>query len=162
MHAYYLVEDGDEAAPAMAGALSAEDLRREGVMYRALSPDPEARKAPLAALMAEQGYVQQDEVRLSPDTPGLDAICEKFVDEHRHLEDEVRFVLSGAGVFDIRDRRDRWMRVTVEPGDLIVVPKDRHHRFFLTAERSIHCVRLFQDASGWVPHYRAVADARPA
>ncbi len=46
------------------------------------------------------------------------------------------------------------MRVTVEAGDLIVVPKDRHHRFFLTETKQIRCVRLFQDSSGWVPHYR--------
>jgi 1,2-dihydroxy-3-keto-5-methylthiopentene dioxygenase len=46
------------------------------------------------------------------------------------------------------------MRVTVEPGDLLVVPKDRHHRFFLTDSKQIRCVRLFQDSAGWVPHYR--------
>ena len=38
--------------------------------------------------------------------------------------------------------------------DLIVVPKDRHHRFFLTDQRSIRCVRLFQDPAGWTPVYR--------
>ncbi|MBW1762327.1 MAG: hypothetical protein JRJ24_12010 [Deltaproteobacteria bacterium] len=29
----------------------------------------------------------------------------------------------------IRSRDDQWMRVLVESGDLIVVPKDRYHRF---------------------------------
>jgi 1,2-dihydroxy-3-keto-5-methylthiopentene dioxygenase len=63
-------------------------------------------------------------------------------------------VLEGEGVFDIRSRDDRWMRVTVEEGDLIIVPKNRHHRFFLTDRKTIRCVRLFQDQSGWVPQYR--------
>jgi 1,2-dihydroxy-3-keto-5-methylthiopentene dioxygenase len=66
----------------------------------------------------------------------------------------VRFVLEGEGIFDIRSRDDRWMRVVVERGDLIVVPKDRHHRFMLTEHKTIRCVRLFQDKSGWTPHYR--------
>jgi 1,2-dihydroxy-3-keto-5-methylthiopentene dioxygenase len=46
------------------------------------------------------------------------------------------------------------MRVVVEPGDLIVVPARRHHRFMLTEKKSIRCVRLFKDQSGWTPHYR--------
>ena len=56
----------------------------------------------------------------------------------------MRFVLEGEGIFDIRSRDDRWMRVVVEQGDLIVVPKDRHHRFMLTETKTIRCVRLFR------------------
>ncbi|GAB4215715.1 MAG: hypothetical protein OHK0013_41520 [Sandaracinaceae bacterium] len=63
-------------------------------------------------------------------------------------------MLEGAGIFDIRSRDDRWMRIEVGPGDLIVVPKGRHHRFFLTASRTIRALRLFEDQAGWVPHYR--------
>ena len=72
----------------------------------------------------------------SPSTPNLDAICAKFVDEHFHDDDEVRFVLEGEGIFDIRSRDDRWMRVVGRAGDLIVVPKDRHHRFMLTEQKT--------------------------
>lgn len=136
-------------------ALSAPELLANDVYYERLATQPEAYQAPLDALKGERGYVQQDEVALSPDTPNIDAICAKFVDEHLHDDDEVRFVLEGAGIFDIRSRDDRYMRVEVEPGDLIVVPKDRHHRFMLTESKTIRCVRLFKDASGWVPRYRA-------
>jgi 1,2-dihydroxy-3-keto-5-methylthiopentene dioxygenase len=145
MHARWL----DDEAP-----IDEPTLRAEGVSYERLDVDPDLHRRPLDALKARAGYVEEDEVALRPDTPDLEAICAKFVDEHLHTEDEVRFVLEGEGVFDIRSRDDRWMRVTVEPGDLIVVPKDRHHRFFLTERRTIRCVRLFQDKSGWVPHYR--------
>ncbi len=51
------------------------------------------------------------------------------------------------------------MRVTVERGDLIVVPKNRHHRFLLTDDQQIRCVRLFKDRAGWTPHYRRATDA---
>ncbi|HVH97167.1 MAG TPA: cupin domain-containing protein [Enhygromyxa sp.] len=135
-------------------ALDLEHLRRNGVFYERLELDDDAYLGTLEQLQRERGYIEQDVVELQPDTPNLDAICAKFADEHLHTDDEVRFVLAGAGVFDIRDDADRWMRVTVEPGDLIVVPKGRHHRFFLTDSKQIRCVRLFQDRAGWVPHYR--------
>lgn len=145
MHAHWL--DREET-------ITEEELASQGVTYARLGTDPRTFEAPLAKIKHDGGYVAQDEVALRPDNPNLDAICAKFVDEHLHTEDEVRFVLEGAGIFDIRSRDDRWMRVTVEPGDLLIVPKDRHHRFFLTESRTIRCVRLFQDATGWTPHYR--------
>lgn len=135
-------------------ALDVEHLRRNGVLYERLELAADAYLATLDQLQAERGYIEQDVIELQPETPNLDAICAKFADEHLHTDDEVRFVLAGAGVFDIRDDDDRWMRVTVEAGDLIVVPKGRYHRFYLTNSKQIRCVRLFQDRAGWVPHYR--------
>jgi 1,2-dihydroxy-3-keto-5-methylthiopentene dioxygenase len=136
-------------------AIDAAQLNAQGVFYTRLATDQGGYQPPIDQLKRERGYVEQDVIALRPDTPNLDAICAKFVDEHFHDDDEVRFVLEGEGIFDIRSRDDRWMRVVVEPGDLIVVPKDRHHRFLLTDTKTIRCVRLFRDASGWVPHYRA-------
>jgi 1,2-dihydroxy-3-keto-5-methylthiopentene dioxygenase len=135
--------------------LSPDVLAKNGVLYERIDPSPEAYRAPLDQLKSERGYIEEDIIELSPQTPGLEAICAKFIDEHTHDEDEVRFVLGGEGIFDIRSEDDEWMRVLVERGDLIVVPKGRNHRFLLTDSRAIRCVRLFKDKSGWVPHYRA-------
>ncbi|MEM7436586.1 MAG: cupin domain-containing protein [Myxococcota bacterium] len=134
--------------------LDEQELAKEGVLYRALPLENAAYQPSLDRLKADEGYITQDVIELRPDTPGLDELCAKFDAEHWHEEDEVRFILEGAGVFDIRSRDDRWMRVIIEPGDLIVVPAERHHRFELTEARTMRCVRLFQDESGWVPHYR--------
>lgn len=138
----------DDERPLDAAALAAEGIHTETLPVGAHDPA-------IAALMARGGYVERDEVAMRPATPDLAAIEARFSAEHLHDEDEVRFVLEGEGIFDIRSRDDRWMRIVVRPGDLIVVPKDRHHRFLLTAEKTIRCVRLFQDRKGWVPHYRA-------
>jgi 1,2-dihydroxy-3-keto-5-methylthiopentene dioxygenase len=133
------------------------ELERAGVLYERLPVVEEEFQPTLDQLKAERGYVEQDIVELDPDTPHLAALCAKFIDEHLHTDDEVRYVLEGEGIFDIRSVEDRWMRVTVEKGDLIVVPADRYHRFLLTEKQHIRCVRLFKDASGWVPQYRAQA-----
>jgi 1,2-dihydroxy-3-keto-5-methylthiopentene dioxygenase len=137
---------------------SAEDLRRVGVLHEVLPALPDDYQPQLDVLKRERGYVEQDIVELRPDTAGLDSICAKFADEHLHTDDEVRYVLEGEGVFDIRSTDDAWIRVTVERGDLLVVPANLHHRFFLTERKHIRCLRLFKDSSGWVPHYRQPSD----
>jgi 1,2-dihydroxy-3-keto-5-methylthiopentene dioxygenase len=142
------------------GAMTVRQLEEEGIVSETLPVG--AHDARIGELMRDGGYGTRDEVALRPDTANLTAIEAKFADEHRHDEDEVRFVLEGEGVFDIRSKDDRWMRVTVHPGDLIVVPKGRWHRFFLGADKTIHCVRLFQLTTGWTPHYRdAATTAQP-
>lgn len=147
MQAYWLESESEEP-------ISIDTLRAEGVPFLQLPTDPDEFQDALERLKEERGYVTQDEVALRPETPNLDGICAKFIDEHLHTDDEVRFVLEGEGVFDIRSNDDRWMRVKVEQGDLIVVPANRHHRFMLTDQKTIRCVRLFKDEGGWVPHYR--------
>ena len=102
-----------------------EDLAAIGVHYEQMKLDPEAYQPSLDKLKAERGYIEQDIVELKPDMENLDAICDKFKDEHLHTDDEVRYVLDGEGIFDLRSKDDRWMRVTVEPGDLLVVNESR-------------------------------------
>jgi 1,2-dihydroxy-3-keto-5-methylthiopentene dioxygenase len=152
MKAHWLDAAGSAAA---SEAISADELLQNDVYYARHETDEASYRAPIDALKQERGYIEEDQVALSPETPSLDAICAKFIDEHTHDDDEVRFVLEGEGIFDIRSKDDRFMRVLVEKGDLIVVPKDRNHRFMLTEQKAIRCVRLFKDQSGWVPHYRA-------
>jgi len=145
--------EGGEAGQAIAPAF----LVADGIPYERIVLDANAYQSTLDRFRGERGYVSQDEVALSPTTPGLDALCEKFSGEHFHDDDEVRFVLEGAGIFDIRSGDDRWMRVEVEPGDLIIVPAGRFHRFYLTDAKQIRCVRLFKDPAGWAAKYRPAA-----
>ena len=135
-------------------ACTLEDLAGAGVLYRHLPLDPAKYEPAIADLCATRGYVARDEVCLTPETPNLDGLLKKFEGEHLHTEDEVRFVLQGGGIFDIRSADDRWMRVEVEPGDLLAVPANCYHRFLLTDAQHIRCVRLFQDKAGWTPVYR--------
>ncbi|HEY4223939.1 MAG TPA: cupin domain-containing protein [Myxococcota bacterium] len=129
-------------------------LEANGVFYRQLPMEKDQYQPHLDDLTKKRGYITQDEVKLWPDMPNLEVALKKFDPEHHHEEDEVRFVLDGEGVFDIRSNDERWMRVIVEKGDLIVVPKGKHHRFELTEQTQIHCVRLFKDPAGWVAVYR--------
>lgn len=99
------------------------------------------------------GYVTADVINVSPETPNLDAMLAKFDKEHSHSEDEVRFTVEGRGVFWIDPQDAPVFSIEVEGGDLINVPAGTKHWFHLCDDRRIRCIRLFEDASGWTPHY---------
>ena len=136
----YLLEGGD--------AVSVEYLQEHGIEYMQM---PMEEYAPvLEELCEKKGYKNRDEVRLTPETEGLEDKLKIFFNEHLHEDEEIRFVLDGRGVFDIRDRDDAWVRIEVEKGDLIIVPANMYHRFTLMEEKFIHAMRLFTENPKWV------------
>jgi 1,2-dihydroxy-3-keto-5-methylthiopentene dioxygenase len=104
-------------------------------------------------LKARGGYVIADVIDVWPHTPNLDAMLKKFSSEHWHDEDEVRIIVDGRGLFHIHPPGRPVFAIEVEAGDLIRVPKGTHHWFDLCVDRRIRAIRLFQDQSGWTPHY---------
>ena len=112
-----------------------------------------AYSAEIDRLKTQGGYVTADVIDVSPATPGLEAMLNKFNSEHWHDEDEVRFIIEGRGLFHIRPRQGLVVSITVEAGDLIRVPRGTLHWFDLCRERRIRAIRLFQNPSGWTPHY---------
>lgn len=113
----------------------------------------DAYAGPIAELKARGGYVTADVIDVSPDTPGLEAMLAKFNIEHWHDEDEVRYIIAGRGLFHIHPRQGPVVAIEVEAGDLIRVPRGTLHWFDLCGDRRIRAIRLFQDRSGWTPHY---------
>jgi 1,2-dihydroxy-3-keto-5-methylthiopentene dioxygenase len=113
----------------------------------------DAFREPIEELKREGGYTTADVIDVKPDTPGLDKMLDKFNKEHWHDEDEVRFVVAGRGVFHIHPKEGPVFRIEVRAGDMINVPRGTWHWFDLCDDSRIRCIRLFQDVSGWAPHY---------
>ncbi len=107
----------------------------------------------ISELKRRGGYVTADVIDVKPDTPGLDTMLAKFNIEHRHDEDEVRYSIAGRGLFHIHPADGPVAAIEVEAGDLIRVPKGTLHWFDLCGDRRIRAIRLFQDITGWTPHY---------
>jgi 1,2-dihydroxy-3-keto-5-methylthiopentene dioxygenase len=140
-------------------------LAANGIEYQRWAPDgPVDASATQEALLATYsreieklkergGYRTADVIDVRPDTPNLDAMLAKFNREHWHDEDEVRFIVEGRGLFHIHPTGGPVFALEVEAGDLIRVPRGTRHWFDLCAERRIRAIRLFQDPSGWTPHY---------
>jgi 1,2-dihydroxy-3-keto-5-methylthiopentene dioxygenase len=113
----------------------------------------EAYREPIEKLKTEGGYVTADVINVKPETPGLEAMLNRFNREHFHDEDEVRFIVHGRGLFHIHPTEGPVFSIEVAKGDMIKVPVGTHHWFDLCSDKTIRAVRLFQDMSGWTPHY---------
>lgn len=107
----------------------------------------------IADISARRGYKAQDVISLSENTPNLDQLLANFQKEHHHTDDEVRFIVSGHGVFIIQGKDGEFFEVFLDPGDLISVPENVRHYFTLQEDRKVVAVRIFVTTEGWVPIY---------
>jgi cupin superfamily acireductone dioxygenase involved in methionine salvage len=53
----------------------------------------------LSPYMKKHGYLSADVINVHKETPNIEAIRAKFLSEHTHSEDEVRFFVDGEGQF---------------------------------------------------------------
>lgn len=111
-----------------------------------------AYRSDIDRLMKEEGYQTVDVVSLNPDNPNKTELRKKFLDEHRHAEDEVRFFVAGAGLFTLHIG-DSVYEVLCEQGDLISVPAGTPHWFDMGPNPYFIALRLFNNPEGWVAQF---------
>ncbi|MBZ0332955.1 acireductone dioxygenase [Marinobacter sp. JH2] len=103
-------------------------------------------------LKQESGFQTADVVSLTPDHPQKAEFRKKFLDEHTHSEDEVRFFVHGQGLFYLHFD-DQIFAVMCQKNDLISVPNGTRHWFDMGAEPEFTCIRLFTNPEGWVASF---------
>lgn len=103
-------------------------------------------------LMAEGGYKAVDVISLTADHPQKDALRQKFLNEHTHSEDEVRFFVAGSGLFTLHVG-GKVYEILCEAGDLIGVPDGTTHWFDMGPEPFFIAIRLFTNVEGWVANF---------
>jgi 1,2-dihydroxy-3-keto-5-methylthiopentene dioxygenase len=107
---------------------------------------------------AESPYPLVDVVRMvpndaDPEWPAkAEAARTKFLDEHTHDEDEVRFFVEGSGCFYLH-LGDQVYAVVCEAGDLLAVPEGTTHWFDMGERPRFAAIRFFQDEDGWVGNF---------
>lgn len=152
------VETTTEDAAEIARILAGINVRFERWDIAPLPPGAAAEEV-LAAyrprlddFMSGSAAGSSDVIRLTPDHPMKDALRQKFLDEHIHTEDEIRFFHEGAGNFVIHaDGRVYDAHCTA--GDLISVPANHKHWFDAGEAPNFTALRVFTDTTGWTPHY---------
>ena len=111
-----------------------------------------AYRADIDRLVAENGFKTVDVVSIAPDNPNKDAARAKFLDEHFHKEDEVRFFVAGSGLFSLHVD-GKVYEIRCEQGDLVGVPDSTTHWFDMGPEPSFIAIRFFTEPDGWVGHF---------
>lgn len=113
-------------------------------------------------LKTDNGFQTADVISLTPDHPDKEALRARFLSEHQHSEDEVRFFVRGQGMFYMH-LGDKVAVVGCCQNDLISVPAGTLHWFDMGAEPDFTCIRLFTNPEGWVAQYSgdAIADNFP-
>jgi 1,2-dihydroxy-3-keto-5-methylthiopentene dioxygenase len=94
------------------------------------------------------GFVTVDAVRMTPEAPNAAEMRAKFLSEHTHDDDEVRFFVEGSGAFYIRED-DLVYQIVCTQGDLISVPRGKRHWFDTGAKPSFAAIRFFTNPKGW-------------
>lgn len=109
-------------------------------------------------IKAAGGYTTVDVLRLKRGTPDTDPVRRKFLSEHTHTEDEVRFFVEGDAAFYLRLGNRVYQTICVR-GDLISVPAGTKHWFDMGPSPEFCAIRFFQNQEGWTPHYTGDAIA---
>jgi 1,2-dihydroxy-3-keto-5-methylthiopentene dioxygenase len=112
----------------------------------------DAYRGDIERLQNEYGYKAVDVISLSADHPQKDALRQKFLNEHTHAEDEVRFFVAGEGLFTLHIG-DRIYEVLCKQGDLIGVPDGTRHWFDMGPNPGFVAIRLFTNPEGWVAQF---------
>ena len=142
-------------------AIVADELSQRGIRFQQW-PTPEgldaassqeeilaAYSAEIAQVQADGGYQTVDAISLGPDHPQRSELRQKFLSEHTHAEDEVRFFVEGQGLFFLHVGQEVLMTLC-ERGDLIGVPAGTRHWFDMGANPSFCALRFFNNSEGWV------------
>lgn len=94
----------------------------------------EAYAKDLKPFMTSGGYQSADVISINKLTPNYDQIRAKFLAEHTHDEDEIRFFVDGQGLFWFHLPNAPVFNVLCQRGDLISVPAGTKHWFDAGAE----------------------------
>ncbi|KAJ6844148.1 1,2-dihydroxy-3-keto-5-methylthiopentene dioxygenase 2-like [Iris pallida] len=132
-----------------------EKLKELGVISWRLKGGDHETDEDLKKIREARGYSYMDICEVCPEKlPNYEAKIKSFFEEHLHTDEEIRYCLEGSGYFDVRDRDERWIRVAVKKGGMIVLPAGIYHRFTLDSSNYIKALRLFVGEPVWTPYNR--------
>lgn len=157
MSALTIFSDSDPSQPlwhstdpeAIRDRLNAKDVRFERWQAdRDLGENPDAETVinayqhAIDRLVAEKGYQSWDVISMRADNPQKDVLRQKFLSEHTHGEDEVRFFVEGAGLFCLH-LDGEILQILCEKNDLISVPAGTPHWFDMGSSPHFTAIRIF-------------------
>ncbi|EHA8586608.1 putative 1,2-dihydroxy-3-keto-5-methylthiopentene dioxygenase 2 [Cocos nucifera] len=160
IQAWYMDDDeGDQRLPHHREPkefVSLEKLSELGIVsWRLSGGDNYETDENLKKIREARGYSYMDICDVCPEKlPNYEDKIKNFFEEHLHTDEEIRYCLEGSGYFDVRDENDRWIRIAIKKGGMIVLPAGIYHRFTLDTDNYIKAMRLFVGEPVWTPFNR--------
>ncbi len=127
-------------------------MKDNGVLFDCIDPVKSASK--LTEWKTTRNLQVEKTILIHPGLKNIRAILDFSSQIHHHLTDEIWFVTEGRGLMEIDANDGHVMQCHLEPGDLILIPAFRHHRFIAPSDSRFSFVRLLPDISGWRSIYR--------
>lgn len=107
----------------------------------------------LKPYMKSRGFQSADVINVHPKLENIEVIRQKFLKEHTHSEDEVRFFVDGEGKFWFHFESGEVVGLLCTKGDFLAVPAGFTHWFDLAPKYFVKAIRLFTSQEGWVANY---------
>jgi 1,2-dihydroxy-3-keto-5-methylthiopentene dioxygenase len=145
------LRQSDQREPHDSGrAVDPAYLSKLGVLYHSINSQSE-----VDDLAKSRDYKNRDQITVSPEKMGdiYEEKVKSFFHEHLHEDEEIRYILDGAGYFDVRSEGDDWVRIRLEKGDLIVLPPGIYHRF-TTDEKNVSLSHIVAYSNDHMSKYR--------
>jgi 1,2-dihydroxy-3-keto-5-methylthiopentene dioxygenase len=140
-----LAHYGVEIARWQADKILKDDATQEMIL--------EAYAHELKPYMQKKGFKTADVINVHQETPNIQQLREKFIREHTHSEDEVRFFVDGSGEFWFHFDDGEVYSIKCTAGDFISVPAGFKHWFDLAPEYFVKAIRIFSNTEGWIAQY---------
>ncbi|PIA31641.1 hypothetical protein AQUCO_04900145v1 [Aquilegia coerulea] len=129
--------------------VSLDQLADLGVLSWRLDADNYETDEELKKIREARGYSYMDFCEVCPEKlPNYEVKIKNFFEEHLHTDEEIRYCVAGS------DRNEKWIRVWVKKGGMIVLPAGIYHRFTLDTSNYIKALRLFVGEPVWTPYNR--------
>ncbi|KAH7722964.1 1,2-dihydroxy-3-keto-5-methylthiopentene dioxygenase 2 [Aphelenchoides avenae] len=118
------------------------------VHYKVDLDDMVAMKKRLSRVKNERKVASNDVMTIDESLMDLETKLDLMYEPVEKTEETVCMVLEGAMYYDVEYEDDKWIRIHMERGDLIVIPKGRYYRCTTTPKNFVKLQRFVKREDG--------------
>ncbi|VDK58478.1 unnamed protein product [Anisakis simplex] len=113
------------------------------VYYHVDLEDANALKKRISKVKTERNMPFSDVFTINSSVSGLEQKLDELYEPVKRDDDSGYLVMEGSAYYDVEIEEDEWIRINVEKGDLLVIPKGIPHRFAITPKNHVLVQRFF-------------------
>lgn len=88
-------------------------------------------------------FISEDELSIKA-KPNLEVIETAIRKTHRYNQDALHLIKSGTCQFLVYKKKDVWLRISCQPGDIVLLKKQTAHRFILPENPRLIMIGMYK------------------